>query len=62
MAYDLLILGGGREAVRCTSGETAHILTHLDGTWTVEEDPERRIFSNHGEALNRAREIARDPD
>ena len=39
-----------------------HVVQNLDGSWAVEEDEQKRIFANHGEALDCAREIAEDPD
>lgn len=58
-AFDL---GNGREAIRCASGRTCHIVRHEDGSWTVEEDERQAIFPNRGSALDCAREIACDPD
>lgn len=62
MAYQLFVLPGGREEIRCTSGRNTHIVRNLDGSWSVEEDERKRIFANRGEALDCAREIAGDPD
>ncbi len=62
MAYDRFVLPDGREAIRCAPGENFHMTHHPDGSWTVDEDPEHRVFPNHGQALDRAREIGQDPD
>ena len=62
MAYQLFVLPDGREEIRCTSGGSTHIVRNPYGCWAVEEDEQKRIFANHGEALDCAREIAEDPD
>ena len=62
MAYQIFGLRDGRMAVRCAPGKTVHMTPHPDGTWTVDEDPEDRVFPNRGQALDRAREIGQDPD
>jgi hypothetical protein len=60
--YQAFDLANGREAIRCTSGRTCHIVQHEDGTWTVEEDERHETFLTRGSALNCARELAGDPD
>lgn len=62
MAFEVFDLGDGEEAIRVTSGRTCHIVRHEDGTWTVDEDEHQRVFLNRADALDRAREIAGDPD
>jgi hypothetical protein len=52
MAYQLFVLPDGREEIRCTSGRNTHIVRNLDGSWAVQEDEQKRIFANHGEALD----------
>jgi hypothetical protein len=42
--YQAFDLGNGREAIRCTSGRTYHIVRLEDGTWTVEEYGRVRFF------------------
>lgn len=61
MGYQIFDIGGGCEEIRCTSGISAHIRKQ-DGIWTVDEDDRKERFPNHGAALDRAREIAKDPD
>ena len=61
MAYQIFDLGGGVEEIRCTSGSSAHIRKQVE-IWTVDEDDRKERFPNRGAALDRAREIARDPD
>jgi hypothetical protein len=58
----MFLLQNGRIEVRCAPGEIVHITPNPDGSWTVDEDPEHRVFPNRGEALDRAREIGEDPD
>ena len=41
MAYQLLF-SGNRITVRCTSGKDAHMRQNNDGSWLVDEDPDRR--------------------
>jgi hypothetical protein len=60
--YQAFDLGNGREAIRCTSGRTCHIVQHEDSTWTVEEDERHETFLTRGSALSCARELAGDPD
>ena len=57
MAYQLLTLSDERVQVRCAPGKSVHMTPNPNGTWTVDEDEQRRIFPNRGEALNCAREI-----
>jgi hypothetical protein len=60
--YQAFDLGNGREAIRCTSGRTCHIVQYEDGTWAVEEDERHETFLTRESALNCARELAGDPD
>lgn len=61
--YQLVYLGGGREAVRCpSSGRTCHIVARDNDTWAVEEDRRQALFRSHGDALDCARELAGDLD
>jgi hypothetical protein len=60
--YEAIDLGNGREAIRCTSGRTCHIVRQEDDMWIVEEDERHEIFLTRGSALTCAREIAGDPD
>ncbi|GEM_PF-3399296 len=63
MAYELHALTNARLEVRCTSGINVHIaFDGINDRWTVEEDPEHRTYQNRGDALDRARFLARDPD
>jgi hypothetical protein len=62
MAYQAFKLKDGREEVRCAPGDIVHMTPHSDGTWTVDEDQECRVFRNRGAALDCAREIGQDPD
>jgi hypothetical protein len=62
MAYEILNLGHGRQAIRVPSGRTCQIVQQPDGTWTVIEDDAHRVFTSYGAALSCAREIAGDPD
>jgi hypothetical protein len=62
MSYEAWQLGTDRVQIRCTSGRSAHIVRHSDGTWGVEEDSEGKKFGSRGEALNWARQIAQDRD
>jgi hypothetical protein len=63
MAYETFALTNARLEVRCAPGDIVHVAFNgYDVTWTVEEDPEHRIFRNRGEAIDRARFIGRDPD
>jgi len=61
MAYQLLF-SGNRITVRCTSGKDAHMRQNIDGSWLVEEDPDQRLLEYREAALDRARELAEDPD
>ena len=60
MAYDLFF-ADGVVIVRCTSGKDSHMRKTADG-WLVDEDPNQRLFQTRGAALDRARELAEDPD
>ena len=60
--YQAFDLGNGREAIRCSSGRTCHIIRQQDDTWIVEEDERQAIFLDRESALDCAREIAGDPD
>jgi hypothetical protein len=62
MAYDMLPTHDGRLEVRCTSGKSAHMYEAPDGTRTVDEDEQQRVFPNRGAALDCARQIANDTD
>jgi hypothetical protein len=62
MAYEEWSLGNGVYEVRIVGGTTVNIVCRDDGKWIVREDPEPQEFGDHGAALDRAREIARDPD
>jgi hypothetical protein len=63
MGYTITVLQTGRLEVRCAPGDIVHMTFHPDdNSWTVDEDSERRVFRNRGEALDCAREIGRDPD
>jgi hypothetical protein len=63
MAYQVFRLGDGREEVRCAPGEIVHIgFISAVGEWFVEEDPDRRMFHVYGDALDRARNVGKDPD
>jgi len=62
VAFVVHDLGNGREEILTSSGRICHIVRHEDGTWTVDEDERHRVFPEHGDALDCARELAGDPD
>ena len=63
MGYEILSLSETRRAIRCASGVTVHVvLDRAEGTWTVEEDPEHHRFLEWCQALDRAREVGKDPE
>jgi hypothetical protein len=61
MAYEVLDLGNGKQAIRVSFARTSHVVENDDGTWTVVEDDTNRVFQSYGAAFECAREIACDP-
>jgi hypothetical protein len=63
MAYEVHTLSNGRQEICATSsGRTTHIVRQDERAWTVDEDEHHRVFPQHADALDCARELAGDPD